>query len=47
MAERQGEIEEINRFYVDEVKHLKELETRFTELEIDYNAIMEERRIQV
>ena len=26
---------------------MKELETKFADLEVDYNAIMEERRVQV
>ena len=47
MAEKQAEIEDIQRFYGDECKQLKELEQRFNDLEVDYNSIMEERRIQV
>jgi len=47
MAEKQAEIEEIQSVYVHEVQQLKELEHRFSELEVDYNAIMEERRLAV
>ena len=47
MTEKQAEIEDIQRFYVDECKQLRELEQRFSDLETDYNGIMEERRIQV
>jgi hypothetical protein len=47
MTDKQTEIEEIQAQYTQELKQLTELEQKFSELEIEYNAIMEEKRIQV
>lgn len=46
MTDKQNEIEEIQTQYTQELKQLAELEQKFGELEIEYNAIMEEKRIQ-
>ncbi len=47
MTEKQTEIEGIQVLYEEEKKQLAELEKKFQELEIEFNKIMEERRIQV
>lgn len=45
MGERQDEYEQIDAIYTEEKRQLNELEERFKTLEIEYNRIMEDRRI--
>lgn len=47
MGERQEEIEAVQEQYDAELAQLAELQRRFDELEVEYNTIMEQRRIEV
>jgi DNA repair exonuclease SbcCD ATPase subunit len=47
MGERQSEIEAVQEQYDAELAQLEELQKRFDALESEYNAIMEQRRIEV
>lgn len=47
MGERQSEIEAVQEQYDAELAQLEELQNRFDALESEYNAIMEQRRIEV
>jgi len=44
MLEKQTEIDEINRLYIDEKLQLSELEERLATIKVEYDIIMEERK---
>ena len=46
MSEKQEEYDAVDAVYMEEKRQLNELEERFRKLEEEYNAIMEERRLE-
>ncbi|KAG7481077.1 hypothetical protein MATL_G00062950 [Megalops atlanticus] len=45
MEEKQTELEELSTFYTQETEELQDLEEHYAVLELEYNQIMEERRL--